>query len=79
MSEGSSSTPRAPGSSRRGCKYRHHRRTSDRRRRYTISRAQAACTEASPAVTPVTDSLLAGSYNNWSVGELEVFALEASG
>jgi hypothetical protein len=31
------------------------------------------------AVTPVTDSLLAGSYNNWSVGELEVFALEASG
>jgi len=31
------------------------------------------------AVTPVTDSLLAGSWNNWSVGELEVFALEASG
>jgi hypothetical protein len=31
------------------------------------------------AVTPVTDSLLAGSFNNWSVGELEVFALEASG
>jgi hypothetical protein len=31
------------------------------------------------AVTPVTSSLLAGSYNNWSVGELEVFALEASG
>ena len=31
------------------------------------------------AVTPVTDSLLAGSYCNWSVGELEVFALEASG
>ena len=31
------------------------------------------------AVTPVTDSLLAGSRNNWSVGELEVFALEASG
>jgi hypothetical protein len=31
------------------------------------------------AVTPVTNSLLAGSWNNWSVGELEVFALEASG
>ena len=31
------------------------------------------------AVTPVTNSLLAGSFNNWSVGELEVFALEASG
>jgi len=31
------------------------------------------------AVTPVTDSLLAGSRNSWSVGELEVFALEASG
>ena len=31
------------------------------------------------AVTPVTDSFLAGSINNWSVGELEVFALEASG
>ena len=31
------------------------------------------------AVTPLTDSLLAGSFNNWSVGELEVFALEASG
>ena len=31
------------------------------------------------AVTPVTKSLLAGSHNNWSVGELEVFALEASG
>lgn len=31
------------------------------------------------AVTPVTDSLLAGSRYNWSVGELEVFALEASG
>ena len=31
------------------------------------------------AVTPVTDSLLAGSQRNWSVGELEVFALEASG
>jgi len=31
------------------------------------------------AVTPVTDSLLAGSFNSWSVGELEVFALEASG
>ena len=31
------------------------------------------------AVTPVTDSLLAGSHDNWSVGELEVFALEASG
>ena len=31
------------------------------------------------AVTPVTKSLLAGSWNNWSVGELEVFALEASG
>ena len=31
------------------------------------------------AVTPVTDSLLAGSRNNWSVGELEVFALEARG
>ena len=30
-------------------------------------------------VTPVTNSLLAGSRNNWSVGELEVFALEASG
>ena len=30
-------------------------------------------------VTPVTNSLLAGSHNNWSVGELEVFALEASG
>jgi len=30
-------------------------------------------------VTPVTDSLLAGSRYNWSVGELEVFALEASG
>ena len=29
------------------------------------------------AVTPVTDSLLAGSRYNWSVGELEVFALEA--
>ncbi len=29
--------------------------------------------------TPVTDSLLAGSYCNWTVGELEVFALEASG
>jgi hypothetical protein len=28
-------------------------------------------------VTPVTDSLLAGSYCNWTVGELEVFALEA--
>ena len=28
-------------------------------------------------VTPVTDSLLAGSRYNWSVGELEVFALEA--
>ena len=31
------------------------------------------------AVTPVTNSLLAGSHSNWSVGELEVFALEASG
>ncbi len=31
------------------------------------------------AVTPVTESLLAGLWNNWSVGELEVFALEASG
>ena len=31
------------------------------------------------AVTPVTNSLLAGSNSNWSVGELEVFALEASG
>ena len=30
-------------------------------------------------VTPVTKSLLAGSHNDWSVGELEVFALEASG
>jgi hypothetical protein len=30
-------------------------------------------------VTPVTNSLLAGSYKDWSVGELEVFALEASG
>jgi hypothetical protein len=30
-------------------------------------------------VTPVTDSLLAGSKYNWMVGELEVFALEASG
>ena len=30
-------------------------------------------------VTPVTDSLLAGLHDNWSVGELEVFALEASG
>ena len=29
-------------------------------------------------VTPVTNSLLAGSHKNWSVGELEVFALEAS-
>ena len=31
------------------------------------------------AVTPVTGSLLAGSRDNWLVGELEVFALEASG
>ncbi len=31
------------------------------------------------AVTTVTNSLLAGSQYNWSVGELEVFALEASG
>jgi hypothetical protein len=31
------------------------------------------------AVTPVTDSFLAGSRKNWTVGELEVFALEASG
>ena len=31
------------------------------------------------AVTPVTNSLLAGSQRNWSVGEQEVFALEASG
>jgi hypothetical protein len=30
-------------------------------------------------VTPVTCSLLAGSHDNWSMGELEVFALEASG
>ena len=30
-------------------------------------------------VTPVTNSLLAGSRYNWSVGELEVFALEARG
>ena len=29
------------------------------------------------AVTPVTDSLLSGSWIYWSVGELEVFALEA--
>ena len=31
------------------------------------------------AVTPVTDSLLAGSRYNWSVGVVEVFGLEASG
>jgi hypothetical protein len=31
------------------------------------------------AVTPVNDSLLAGSLNNWAVDDLEVFALEASG
>jgi hypothetical protein len=30
-------------------------------------------------VTPVTNSLLAGWENYWSVGEMEVFALEASG
>ena len=52
------------------------------------TRARAGCycyphsyTTCDPAfaVTPVTDSLLAGSRKNWSVGELEVFALEASG
>ena len=41
-------------------------------------RSYTACDPAF-AVTPVTDSLLAGSRKNWSVGELEVFALEASG
>ena len=52
------------------------------------TRARGGCycdpesyTTCDPAftVTPVTNSLLAGSHNNWSVGELEVFALEASG
>ncbi len=36
-------------------------------------------TRPSPSRPSVTDSLLEGSWNNWSVGELEVFALEASG
>ena len=45
---------------------------------HCIPRAYTACDPAF-AVTPVTDSLLAGSRKNWSVGELEVFALEASG
>ena len=45
---------------------------------YCIPYAYTACDPAF-AVTPVTDSLLAGSLNSWSVGELEVFALEASG
>ena len=43
-----------------------------------IPQLYTACDPAF-AVTPVTDSLLAGSLNSWSVGELEVFALEASG
>jgi hypothetical protein len=45
---------------------------------YCNPQSYTACDPAF-AVTPVTDSLLAGSRNNWSVGELEVFALEASG
>jgi hypothetical protein len=45
---------------------------------YCSPRSYTTCDPAF-AVTPVTDSLLAGSRNNWSVGELEVFALEASG
>ena len=44
---------------------------------YCIPCSYTFC-DPSFAVTPVTNSLLAGSYNNWSVGELEVFALEAS-
>ena len=45
---------------------------------FCYSGSYTACDPAF-AVTPVTDSLLAGSRKNWSVGELEVFALEASG
>ena len=45
---------------------------------YCYPHSYTACDPAF-AVTPVTDSLLAGSRHNWSVGELEVFALEASG
>ena len=45
---------------------------------YCYPHSYTACDPAF-AVTPVTDSLLAGSHDNWSVGELEVFALEASG
>jgi len=45
---------------------------------YCDPHSYTACDPAF-AVTPVTDSLLAGSLNSWSVGELEVFALEASG
>jgi hypothetical protein len=41
-----------------------------------IHQSYTACDPAF-TVTPVTDSLLAGSRYNWSVGELEVFALEA--
>jgi hypothetical protein len=45
---------------------------------YCYPSSYTACDPAF-AVTSVTDSLLAGSSYNWSVGELEVFALEASG
>ena len=45
---------------------------------YCYPQSYTACDPAF-AVTPVTDSLLAGLRDNWSVGELEVFALEASG
>ena len=45
---------------------------------YCYPQSYTACDPAF-TVTPVTDSLLAGSRYNWSVGELEVFALEASG
>jgi len=44
---------------------------------YCDPHSYTACDPAF-TVTPVTDSLLAGSRKNWSVGELEVFALEAS-
>ena len=49
-----------------------------RARDYCSPQSYTTCDPAF-TVTPVTNSLLAGSHNNWSVGELEVFALEASG
>ena len=45
---------------------------------YCNPHSYTACDPAF-TVTPVTDSLLAGSRDNCTVGELEVFALEASG